>query len=485
MGRAARLRRWLVDLVVLACAVGLLAAVGPSGSGSAAESGPWHERFITDAQGRALILYGLNTSSSAKTSADGMPWIKQADVAKEYNTLGTDFVRYLIDWSRVEPSPGVFDDTYLAAVATRLGWYQAQGYQVLIDMHQDVYGPATGGNGAPAWATDTGGQSVAPQDPWELGYVQPGVVHAFDEFWGTRGDHPEYQQQYVAAWTHVARYFAKNPAVIGYDLMNEPWGGSVQGPAFETGPLASLYRRVVAGIRTVDSAHWLFVEPEAVAANWGFPSALPKLADPRKGEARIGYAPHLYPQPIDSGSAYTGGSAFLADRAIASWTVQVERTARRMDAPVLLGEWGLDATQSGAHLYVDKIQTVLDQMMIGGAYWSSDPGPWSPWAKPGTAAPIATVLQTAYPRAIAGEPVAFSYDKSTYQLTVSWKDKPGVTGSTDVYLPPSDFPFGANVDDSTDATDPVTHWDPRTHILSVTVPRAAGLTHTVIFTPSN
>ena len=484
MGMAARLRRWLVNLVVLACAVGLLAAVGPKGSTSGTGSGPWHERFITDAQGRALILYGLNTANSAKNSADGMPWIKQSDVAGEYSTLGTDFVRYLIQWSRVEPSPGVFDRAYLAQVAQRVAWYQAKGYQVVLDMHQDLYGAAVGGDGAPAWATDDGGLPAPGGSPGVLDYTQPAVVHAFDEFWGTRGDHPEYQQQYAAAWAEVAGYFKDNKAVLGYDLMNDPWGGSVQGPAFETGPLAAFYRRTIAAVRAVDPDRWLFVEPAAVSAGSSLPSALPKLADPRRGEARIGYAPHLYPQPLDDGGSYTGSTAFLTDRFIASWTIQVERTARRMDAPVLLGEWGLDTDRDGAHLYIDKVQTVLDQMMVGGAMWSSDPGPWSPWSKPGTAAPIAAVIATAYPRAIAGEPVSFMYDKSTLSLTVSWKDKPGVKGSTDVYLPPQDFPYGGSIDLNGSGT-PVTVWNPKTHILSVTVPKEAGLTHTLTVTPAN
>ncbi|MHA6762641.1 cellulase family glycosylhydrolase [Streptacidiphilus sp. PAMC 29251] len=482
---AARLRRWLVNLVVLACAVGLLAAVGPKGSVTGTGSGPWHERFITDAQGRALILYGLNTSSSAEKSADGMPWITQADVGKEYASLGTDFVRYLIQWRQVEPSPGVFDDHYLAEVAARVAWYNAKGYQVVLDMHQDVYGPAVGGEGAPAWATDDGGLPVKSQSPWALTYAQPGVVHAFDEFWGTRPDHPDYQQQYIAAWTHVATRFAGNAGILGYDLMNEPWGGSVQGPAFETGPLATFYQRTIDSIRSVDPVHWLFVEPAAASADLAMPSALPKLNDPRPGEARIGYAPHLYPGPLDNGGSYQSTSAFLTDRSIASWTIQVERTAQRLDAPVLLGEWGLDAGKPEAHLYVDKVQTVLDQMMIGEAYWSSDPGStWSPWTKPGTPSPIAAVLDTAYPRAIAGEPVSFSYDKSTLQLTVSWTDKVGVTGSTDLYLPPSDFPHGADIDLNGTGS-PLTHWNPSTHILSVTVPKQAGLVHTLVVTPSS
>ena len=461
---AGRLRRWLVGLVVIACAAGLLAAMGPTPSGR----GPWQERFITDSQGRALILYGLNTSDGAATAADGMPWIKQSDVSAEYNLLGTDFVRYLISWQQIEPEPGQFDQKYLAQVAQRISWYQKQGYHVLLDMQQDMYGSALGGNGAPPWATDSGGQPVTPQSPWNLTYAQPGVVHAFDEFWGTRTDHPEYQQQYIAAWTVVAKYFATNSAVIGYDLMSQPWGGSLQGPAFEAGPLARFYQKAIDAIRTVDSAHWLFVEPEAVPTDWGLPSALPRLTDPRPGQPQIGYAPQLYPEPLENEGSYTGSNSFITDRELASWEIQVERTAQRLDAPVLLGSWSANAADPYAHLYIDKMQQLVDQMMIGEAYWSSDPGNGAIWTAKGKPTQLSAVIGTAYPRAIAGQPVAFSYDKPTLDLNVQWTDKPGVTGTTDVYLPPGDFPNGGEITINSRYT---SKWNAATHILSITVPK--------------
>ncbi|MFK4071238.1 hypothetical protein [Streptomyces sp. NPDC029674] len=150
-------------------------------------------RWITDRQGRALVLRGLSTANSAKQAADGMPWIAEKDV--------------------------------------------------LLDMHQDLYGPRVGGNGAPAWATEMDGLASAPTDPWELGYAEPGTVRAFDRFWGTvEGGGRDLRKHYVGALREVARRFADDDTVIGYDLMNEPWGGSVQGPAFESGPLARLYQ---------------------------------------------------------------------------------------------------------------------------------------------------------------------------------------------------------------------------------------------------
>jgi len=474
---AGRLRRWLVGLVVIACGAGLLAAVGPTPSGR----GPWQEQFITDSQGRALILYGLDTSESATTSADGMPWIKKSDVADEYNQLGTDFVRYLIQWRDIEPEPGTFDTAYLARVAQQIGWYQKLGYHVLLDMQQDQYGSAVGGSGAPPWATDSGGLPVKPQTPSALDDVQPGVVHAYDEFWGTVGGHPEEQQQYEAAWTVVAKYFAKNTAVIGYDLMSQPFGGSIEGPAFEAGPLARFYQRTIDAIRSVDTGHWLFVEPEAATTDWAMPSALPRLHDPRTGPAQIGYAPQFFPEALDGSSTYSGTNVFVTNRELASWEIQVERTAERMDAPVLLGSWSISADDPDAHLYVDQVQQVIDQMMIGEAFWSSDPGTGQIWAANGDPTVLAPVVGTAYPRAIAGEPVAFSYDKTSDDLNVQWTDKKGVTGTTDLYLPPSDFPYGGTVTINSTYR---TTWNPATHILSITVPKLPGGVHDLDVVPA-
>jgi hypothetical protein len=54
---------------------------------------------------------------------------------------------------------------------------------------------------------------------------------------------------------HGAETFADNPAVIGYDLLNEPFGDEVK----EIGPL---YEDVAARIRKHDQKAILFIEPQ-------------------------------------------------------------------------------------------------------------------------------------------------------------------------------------------------------------------------------
>ncbi|MEU6821690.1 cellulase family glycosylhydrolase [Streptomyces atriruber] len=471
-------RTWAVGAVVLAVAAALLVAVGPQGAGAARADTASGHRWITDRQGRALVLRGLSTASSAKGAADGMPWIEEKDVARERRALGTNFVRFLLQWRKVEPSPGTYDRTYLRQVAERVRWYGERGYHVLLDMHQDLYGPRVGGNGAPAWATETDGLTSAPTDPWELGYVEPGTVRAFDRFWGTvEGDGRDLREHYVGAVREVARHFADDDTVIGYDLMNEPWGGSVQGPAFESGPLARLYQDAIDAVRTVDRDHWLFVEPSAIGSNWGFATGLPRLDDPRgDGDAaRIAYAPHLYPLPMDLGGGYTGSTKGQVDRSLRAWREQTEKTARRLGAPVVIGEFGLDTGLPGAMEYVEKVQRMADDMGAGFAYWSNDPGPWAPWDAKLRPTKLLPVLDRPAPLAVAGDPVAYGWDAAKRTLAVSWRGTAGVRGGTEVRLPARHFPKGGRVAGGVQRA-----WNPKSRIL--TLDSGPG-THSVRITP--
>ncbi|MFI9553350.1 cellulase family glycosylhydrolase [Nonomuraea endophytica] len=450
--------RWIAGAVVA------LVVAGGGVAAAAREAPQPARRYVTDDAGRALILHGFNTASSAKSTPDGLPELTEADVEREYRDMGTNFVRFLLQWRAVEPSPGTYDTKYLDKVAERIGWYRQRGYHVMLDMHQDLWGNGitpskVAGNGAPQWATFMDGLPVATDQPtWEMYYLEPGVIRAFDHFWNTTGEHPELMDRYAKAWKAVADRFKDDPAVIGYDLMNEPWGGSVQAAAFETGPLATLYRKSIAEIRSVDPDSWIFLEPQAVGVNWGLPSALPAFDDPRSGPARIAFAPHLYPLPLDLGDDYTAGSKEWTDRTLGWWRDNILRTAERMKAPIVLGEFGLDMTRPGATDLVERILDVTDENAMGRAYWSRDDGPWGPYDK-GKAGPLVEAYARPYPRAVGGVPLRVAYDEKAVKLTITFDANE--TGATEVYLPAKSFPNGgkASMGEAT--------WDAAKRVLTV------------------
>ncbi|MDT0327983.1 cellulase family glycosylhydrolase [Nocardiopsis lambiniae] len=469
----------LAVLAVLLLLPGLLAVL--------TRHDPGPTRYITDDRGRALFLHGFNTSGSAKGDPEHLPWITEDDVRTEYDLMGTNFVRFLVQWQALEPARGVYDEEYLDAVAERVDWYAERGHHVLLDMHQDLYGRHTSpeehsGNGAPAWATHNDGLPVESRDMWELVYLEPGVMRSFDHFWNTTGAHPGLMDDYAAAWRHLAARFADHPAVIGYDLMNEPFGGSLQGPDFEAGPLAELYRRCLTRIREVDQDTWVFVEGQAVGVNWGFPSALPYLTDPRDGEPRIVYAPHAYPLPMDLGRSYEGDSRETVDTSIRIWSDSVRVTAERLEAPIVLGEFGLDMSGPGAGDYVRRMLEETESMATGRAYWSNDHDGWGPWADEDlTPGPLVEVMSRAYPRAVAGRPVEVSYDAAGFRLRFTERD--GVSGPTEIHLPAHAFPdHELTVDAPAGWT---SDWDEERRILYVDIPRhGAGTEYAITVVPA-
>lgn len=443
-------------------------------------------RYITDAHGRALILHGLNTAGSAKDST-GLPWIDRDDVVTEARAVGSNVVRYLIQWKNVEPRPGHYDDRYLRAVARRVKWYRSQGIHVVLDMHQDLYGPKTTGNGAPGWATHTDGLPTVRQTPWLFTYQQPGVTRAFDNLWNSTGRHPELAVRYAKMFRHVARWFAHNDAVLGYDLMNEPWGGSTQGAAFEGPILAPFYQRVINAIRRVDRRHWIFVEPQANGVNWGESSWLGRLDDPRRSADRLVYAPHLYPLQLDLGTGYTGDNKAKVRAQMTKWRTSTTSAARRLHMPVWLGEFGGISYESlpGALDYYDDTMDLADDMTIGWAFWSNDHGSSAARNADGTWNAAGKRLVRPYPRAIAGTPKKTDYNRDAARLTVTWRDRRGVRGPTEIWLPKTGFPHGPRVRTAHGAR-LRTRWNPRQHVLYVYARhghRHHQATHTVTVTP--
>ncbi|MQY07118.1 cellulase family glycosylhydrolase [Actinomadura macrotermitis] len=437
--------------------------------------------LITDDQGRALILHGLNTAGSAK-GPSGLPWITRADVAREARDIGTNSVRYLIQWRNVEPSPGRYDERYLDEVAKRVAWYREQGMHVILDMHQDMYGPSAcagspgAGDGAPAWASLSDGLPCKLQDPWSLTYLQPGIVRAFDNFWNHTGKHPELMRRYTAMWRHVAARFAKEPAVLGYDLMNEPFGGSRQFAAFEGPTLTSFYQRIVTAIRQVDRDNWIFAEPQVLGPNEGFATALKKISDPRPGGSRVVLAPHFYPLGIDLGGSYTGAAKLLARGQFELWRHNLPASARRLGTPLWIGEvGGIPETAPGALDFTADWLAMADGLGIGWAYWSNDPGSGGVVDGKGDLTGIGRLLARPYPRAVAGTPTKISY--SSGKLTVAWRNRSGAHGPTEIW-----FPSKPRVTSSDPAGRWRTTWDAKRRVLSVWAdPKTPS--HTVVVSP--
>ncbi len=243
---------------------------------------------MVDACGRVVILRGINVESASKGSkqSDSHLPTTPLDAQRLLQTWGWNNVRFLVFWGAIEPKQGQYDEDYLNQVEDWLNWYAARGVHVVLDLHQDLYGWKVNGNGAPDWAVDTKGLKVKPiadGQPWYLQGVDPAVQQAYQSFWNPTKGQPNLQKQYMKALAHLAKRFADNRAVIGYDVMNEP--------SFANGDLdATLAIQA-------EAAAWEVPErqPDAVHAGGHRRGALGRPGRLRDGGAHV--APERLPLP--------------------------------------------------------------------------------------------------------------------------------------------------------------------------------------------
>ncbi len=408
---------------------------------------------IVDDQGRMVLLRGVNVNSLGSYFQANPKYPTTVAVTdQDWSAMaahGMDVVRLLISWSSLEPSRGTIDQAYLAQIHTAVAAAARQGIYSIIDMHQDAWGkyvasppgvtcpsgasPGIGWDGAPQWATITdGADTCAAAGVRELA---PAVMHAFDHFYANTDG---IQDQLVQAWAAVARSFAGDPAVAGYDLLNEPnWGTDV---ATSGANLGAFYAKAVTAIRHAEQAghgfsHLVFFEPVVVFPTTG---ALPPAAD--VSDPNMVFAPHNYNGSIDPGTVAGG---FAQDVA----------AAQSYGTPLWIGEFGWFGDADADAPSVKAFADAEDAALVGGTWWQwrqacGDPhsvgqrngepaaqiiefningcpgdqnlGPVPAWS---------TILSRAYPRTAPGRLTSLTSDGAAATLSLSGDGTAGAAGS--------------------------------------------------------
>jgi endoglycosylceramidase len=361
----------------------MLAAV-PAGPAAAALPRLHSERgsspAIVTTDGRQVLLRGVNVNQL------GDYWQQRPDIpatlpltADDFarmHAMGMDVVRLIVHWSKLEPRRGHFDESYVAQIRQAVRWAGQNGIYVVLDMHQDAWGKAIaspksetcapgfshqqGWDGAPAWATITDG---LPTCRFQIREVAPAVAQAWQNFYL---DREGIQSELVATWAHLARAFAADPTVAGYDLLNEPNPGYGVG-AEDATALGLYYKSAIAAIRSAEASvrggfsHVVFFEPSviwsAAAADATPPPAL--VDDPN-----VVFAPHLYAESI------------TADRSVGPGVLTVEQgfqfadvAARDYGTTVWSGEWGWFGDPANDRAAIARYAAQEDAHLWGGAWW--------------------------------------------------------------------------------------------------------------------
>jgi hypothetical protein len=96
------------------------------------------------------------------------------------------------------------------------------------------------------------------------------------------------------AWRAVFQHFQNEPAVLGYDLVNEPIRGNIESnEVFVHDYLVPTYRRLIDVLREISPEKWALYEPPLLEPRQPNEFAFGRMDVPID-RARIAYSPHYY-----------------------------------------------------------------------------------------------------------------------------------------------------------------------------------------------
>jgi endoglycosylceramidase len=382
-----------------------------------------------DLAGGEVILRGVNVAGSAKVP-DFLPLNDMNDL-DPLPDWGMNVIRLLFIWEAYETQEGVFDADYLAALTDIADAAGERGLRVILDFHQDGYSRflANGcGDGFPQWSIPPGLSQDSPDNGaecalWPALVLADADVHsAFSDFYA---DTHGVRTAYLSLWSDLAAHFSTHPAVIGYDLFNEPWG-------WEATEISPLYEDAAAAIRTEHPEAILFIEGHA-STNNGITQTL--LSKPTFDN--VAYAPHFYEAAVLGTHIWSGLSQGV-EHGFSTMTAK----ANDWKVPLFVGEFGTHGDTVNAPAYLELHYDQLDAHLASAVQWNYTPK-WTEQEKDGWNHEDLSIIDAngglrdnftprPQPQRFAGTGLEFRADDRA--VVVRWNNDPAA-GETVFFLP--------------------------------------------------
>jgi endoglycosylceramidase len=434
--------------------------VGRFGTGAAATqssgsllplttTGTW----LLNSEGQVVLLHGLNEVYKVapyEPSASGFT----EDDAALLAANGFNVVRLGVIWAGVEPERGVYYTAYIDSIQQTVQMLADNGIYTILDFHQDEYSSVYGGEGAPAWASQSGGLPNTSLSFPISEFVSPAENHAWDSFW-FNAQAPNglgLEDDYTQMLETVASNFNGNTDVVGYEIMNEPYTGAqavptlLGSPFFDKQELNPFYNQAASAIRAADPSTAIFYEPNLIS-DCGVRTKLGTVDTSNTVFSYHNYLPNYIPIPVISDLVVKEAAAY----------------AKAHDIPAFMTEFGATNSQSALAASMQPADADLN----GWAEWAysgvgdittagdtnSEALVFNP-ALPPTGDNVntanLTTLAEPNPQTISGTPNSFSFENGIFTFSYSTQKADG-SGSfpagaqTDISVPAIVFPNGYQV----------------------------------------
>eukprot|EP01062_Namystynia_karyoxenos_P021287 TRINITY_DN1808_c0_g1_i3.p2 TRINITY_DN1808_c0_g1~~TRINITY_DN1808_c0_g1_i3.p2 ORF type:complete len:532 (+),score=201.14 TRINITY_DN1808_c0_g1_i3:97-1596(+) len=430
-------------------------------------------RHFVDASGRVRIFHGFNDVGRAKGSGHtpgGTNYLPKTMInawaQDAMRDMGFNAFRLPMMWTAVSPTPDTHDQAYLQTMLQVVEELSKRGMYSFLDMHQDVLSSLFGGyDGAPRWLVNR----TKPREPypwplkpplknWALGYTAEAVGQAFQDIYDNAHGGLD---AWADFWKTVATAFRGTPAVMGYELINEPWAGDVWHNPLYFLPgyagkhnLAPVYDVLTKAIREVDQETMIFFEP----VTWGylFPgsgiqgSGFESVPGGAENQNRSCLSWHYYCWVLNadyanSSAPYKPITKAACDKAQGPLMFSsAEKDATNLNTAMLLSEFGALTPHDSQpdSKGTEELLWVLDEAdkhLQSWTYWDiaglvNQTG--------GLNMDAVRVFVRAYASAVAGMPEAMSFDHTTRRFSLSFTPSAGLSAPTEIVLPQMLYPSG-------------------------------------------
>ena len=437
-------------------------------------------RFI-DSCSRTRVFHGVNAVYKKKPyfpiTKKFHPTLSLCEKDFDYlNAMGMNIIRLGVMWPGFEPRMNEYNFDYLRLINETVYKMGKRGIYTVLDFHQDLLSPKLCGEGVPDYVLnvtknacsqgsfvskfmhligvcksfhdfdikfdkDTGyaDPKSCLKNNFATYYRTPEVSSAFQYFYDSEFS----RKRFSEFWRKIAMFFKDNPYVIGYDLMNEPWGGDVWSDPKLLIPghadrynIQGLYSMLSDVIRGVSPKKILFYENTQFPDSMGillFANGFEEPPGGAKFASKSVLSYHVYSCARGWGFCDENGDPSRQVGQLEYIKRKIElrqKDAERLGSGGFISEFGACGDSPSCLKELSDIADAAEPRFTSWAYWQykyfADPttqsgdleGLFS--STKGLLVPKARALARPYAVAIGGKPISTSFDSETLEFELTF-----------------------------------------------------------------